>query len=86
MQESSFFQVERLEDRYGRCQEVDVFVHLTKEAVQELKDVGYVVSHSGAADTSPRVVIPPNNGNDGGMARLKECPGELVEKLYRNLG
>ena len=86
MQESSFLQVERLEDRYGRCQEVDVFVHLTTEAVQELKEIGYVVSHSGAADTNPRVVIPPNNGNDGGMASLKECPEDLVEKLYRNLG
>ena len=75
-----------MEDRFGRCQEVDVFVHLTKEAVEELKEVRYVVSHAGAADTSPRVVVPPNSGREERISSLKECTEALVEKFYRNLG
>ena len=75
-----------MEDRFGRCEKVDVFIRLTREAVQELKETGYVVSHAGAADTNPKVVIPANNGNKPGLAYLKECPEDLIEKLYRNQG
>ena len=80
------FQVQRLEDRYGRCEKVDVFIHLTREGVQELMETGFVVSHAGAADTDPRVVIPPHNGKKEDFARMKECTGQLIEKLYIRRG
>ena len=79
-------QVERLTDRYGRCQEVDVFINLTAEGYEELKDVDYVVSHAGAADTNPRVVIPTHGGKKEEFAYLKECSDEVLEKLYKNQG
>ena len=78
--------MDRLVDRYGRCLEVDVFINLTREGYAELKECGYVVSHAGAADSGPRVVIPANNGNKEGISLLKECPEELIEKLYRSQG
>ena len=79
-------QVQRLEDRYGRCEKVDVFIHLTRGGVQELVDTGYVVTHAGAADTDPRVVILPHNGKKEDFARMKECTAQLIEKLFLRRG
>ena len=82
------FQVERLEDRFGRCKELDIFIHATKEAVDSLIADGYAVSHTSAADMNPRVALPASVGKDGkpGYAFLKACQQELLEKLYKNQG
>ena len=74
--------MDRLEDRYGRCREVDVFIHLTEEGVKELAEASFVVSHAGAADSDPRVVIPPQNGKKEDFASMKECSEELIKKLF----
>ena len=78
--------MDRLVDRYGRCKEVDVFIHLTEVGVQELRDTGFVVTHAGAADSNPRVVIPAHNGNKEDFASLKECSEEVIKKLYQARG
>ena len=75
-----------MEDRHKRVFELDVFFHATREAVQELKDTGYVVNHAGSADSDPRIVIPAHNGKKEDFASLKECSDELLEKLYKNQG
>ena len=52
----------------------------------ELVDTGYVVTHAGAADTDPRVVILPHNGKKEDFARMKECTAQLIEKLFLRRG
>ena len=81
-------QVDRLEDRFGRCKEVDVFIHASKEAVDKLIEIGHVVNHAMAADLNPRVALPASMGRDGKspFASLKECSQELLEKLYLQQG
>ena len=82
------FQVDRLEDRFGRCKEVDIFLHASKTAVDHLVADGYVVNHSFASDMNPRVSLPASLAKDGKppFARLKECSPELLEKLYLKQG
>ena len=85
---SSLFQVERLEDRWKRCKEVDIFIHASKEAVELLIADGYTVNHVGASDMNPRVALPASATKDGkpGFADLKACSPELLAKLYVNQG
>ena len=84
----SLFQVDRLEDRFGRCKEVDIFFHATRGAVEKLAETGYVVNHACAADLNPRVALPASMGTDGKppFANLKECSQELLGKLYLQQG
>ena len=84
----SLFQVDRLEDRWKRVKEVDVFFHASQEAVDLLIADAYTVNHAGASDMNPRVALPPSVTKDGkpGFADLKACSPEVLAKLYVNQG
>jgi len=77
--------VQRLEDKFGRCDLVDVWCHITLEGIQYLKEEDCVVNGP-VVDANPRLHIEGTLTKKPGFVELKKCSDELIQKLLKKRG
>ena len=81
----NLLQVQRLEDKFGRCDLVDVWCHITLEGIEYLQEEDCLVNGP-VVDANPRLHIEGTQTKKPGFVELKKCNADLIQKLLKKRG